>query len=952
MSVTAARRVSRQRAAVPPPPVEAPRLLVTTAARRTQAILDRVREEANGFENKMFGDMFYEAVYRKHTSNDTALFDFVQQLEQPPVDIETFLDSEEFMGATDITLWPEVRKAVIEICRDWWKGPAEAYHEAVLMGATGTGKTEISKIITVYHIHIVGCLRNPQAVYGLPKTTPIIFPIMAAKPHVTKRVVYTPIRSMMEAMPWFQKHMRIDPMIESEIYMAEKNVRVVMGGADSDSILGEATIGGIIDEINFMNVVLKSKKAEVSTGRAGVYDQASAIYEALTRRKKSRFITKGPQVGIICVASSTRYKGDFTDKRKKEVFEQKIKTSYIYDKKQYEVWPQDRYCGETFRLLVGNDVITDTRVLTDDEKVPEGSLVLDVPIEYKSDFLRNPHDSLRDVVGMSTSSISPFFRRRFKILQAIDRGVEDGLKSILFKDNVILGVDGLPRLLPEHYCANPSRPRYVHIDLSISGDRCGIAMVRFDGLQDSVRSAGVTESLPSATIELAVSIEPDSNNEISIAEIRAWVKQLRDIYGYPIKAVTYDGFESKESRQQWKKEGMRAGLVSVDKTSVPYKHLRDAFADDRIRMYPQDVLVDELFSLEFDETKDKVDHPPKGCFTGDTRVALANGTCPTFSELKEQYGSRGVFYVYSMGPEGVRISPARNSRVTRRAAVLVEVLLDNYQVVRCTPDHLFMTLDGDWIRADSLTPDVSIMPLYRNRVSAGGWAGYERVWCPIREERVLTHHLAHGEVVKGSHIHHIDEVKHNNDPRNLEALTHKEHVRKHATERWATTQKAMRTGHALHYAEQSNRDAQASRVSALWASGEFGPRRAPCAVEGCDSVSNARGLCDKHYQQAKRAKTLPERTSKIRNHRVLSVTQVVADEDVYDITVPETENFALASGVFVHNSKDVADAVCGAYFTMLQRRTSWMAAASDDAAKVQDARRAEFDSRYESERTL
>lgn len=571
-----------------------------------------MREEAATFQNQMFGEMFYTAMERKTLKGDSALYDFLQHLEQPPVDIDTFLDSEEFVASTDIVIWPEVRKAIVEICKDWWKGPAEAHHEALLMGATGTGKTEIAKIVTAYHIHLVGCLRNPQAVYGLPKTTSIIFPIMAAKPHVTKRVVYTPLRHMLENMPWFQKHLRIDPLIESEIYMIEKNLRVVMGGADQDSILGEAVIGGIIDEVNFMNVVLKSKKAEVSTGRAGVYDQASAIYEAMSRRKKSRFITKGPMIGVICVASSTRYKGDFTDKRKKEIRDQKIVTSYVYDKAQYDVWPQERYCGERFRLLVGNDIITDTRILNDTEKVPEGSLVLMVPIEYRSDFMRNPHDSLRDIVGMSTSSISPFFRRRFKILQAIERGVEDGLQSILHSDNVILGVEGLPRILSGHYCTNPSRPRYVHIDLSISGDRCGIAMVKFDGLQEVIRDAGTTEQLPTATVELAVSIEPDSNNEISIAEIRAWVKQLRDLYGYPIKTVTYDGFESKESRQQWKKEGMRAGLVSVDKTSLPYKHLRDAFADDRIRMYQQDVLVQELFDLEFDETKDKIDHPPKG----------------------------------------------------------------------------------------------------------------------------------------------------------------------------------------------------------------------------------------------------------------------------------------------------------------------------------------------------
>jgi hypothetical protein len=58
----------------------------------------------------------------------------------------------------------------------------------------------------------------------------------------------------------------------------EQNIRVVPGGSDADAILGEAIIGGIIDEINFMNVVLKSKKAEVTTGRAGVFDQAQTIH--------------------------------------------------------------------------------------------------------------------------------------------------------------------------------------------------------------------------------------------------------------------------------------------------------------------------------------------------------------------------------------------------------------------------------------------------------------------------------------------------------------------------------------------------------------------------------------------------------------------------------------------------------------------------------------------------
>jgi hypothetical protein len=615
-------RVKRERGPVKP------------ISRRELTILARATEAAEGFENRMFAAMYVEGLRRKLCEDDDALYKFLAHLEQPPVDIETFMDDPEFMGGTDLTMWPEVRQAIIDINLGWWTGTkGNANIEAILMGATGTGKTTICQVTTLYTVYLLGCLKQPQTVYGLPKTTSIVIPIMAAKPHVTRKVVYQPIRKMIEDIPWFQKHMRMDKLIESEVYFSEKNVRIVVGGADADAILGEAVIGGVIDEINFMNVILKSKKAEVSSGRVGVYDQAASIYETMSRRKKSRFITQGPQIGVIMVSSSTRYKGDFTDKRLAHVTKHTELGVYIYNKKQYEVWPQDRYSGKTFRLIVGNEVLQDTRVLDEGEQVPEGSLILDIPIEYLEDFKKNPHDSLRDVVGMSTSSIAPFFRRRFKILDCIANGEEEGLKSFLLKDNVILGVDGMPEVIRGHYCANPSRPRYVHIDLSLNGDRCGLAMLRFDGLQKVEREGGMIEMLPQCSVEMAVSIEPDAQHEIQIAEVRMWVKQLRDVYGYPIKVVTYDGFMSTESRQQWKKEGMKTGHVSVDKSSVPYKQFRDAVSDGRVRLYQQDVLVTELFELEYDETKDKVDHPVNG------GKDVADAVCGAYTTLVERRSS-------------------------------------------------------------------------------------------------------------------------------------------------------------------------------------------------------------------------------------------------------------------------------------------------------------------------
>lgn len=49
------------------------------------------------------------------------------------------------------------------------------------------------------------------------------------------------------------------------------------------------------------------------------------------------------------------------------------------------------------------------------------------------------------------------------------------------------------------------------------------------------------------------------------------------------------------------------------------------------------------------------------------------------------------------------------------------------------------------------------------------------------------------------------------------------------------------------------------------------------------------------------------------NHKVVSIEIVDRVEDVYDLEVPGYENFALAAGVFVHNSKDTCDSAAGAY---------------------------------------
>src|SRR5437867_694681 len=66
-----------------------------------------------------------------------------------------------------------------------------------------------------------------------------------------------------------------------------------------------------------------------------------------------------------------------------------------------------------------------------------------------------------------------------------------------------------------------------------------------------------------------------------------------------------------------------------------------------------------------------------GCFTGDTKIKLLDGTEKTFAKLAE-LDPEEIFYVYSVDKGGrIVIGEGRHSRITRKQARLIELTLDN-----------------------------------------------------------------------------------------------------------------------------------------------------------------------------------------------------------------------------------------------------------------------------------
>jgi intein/homing endonuclease len=802
-------------------------------------------------------------------------------------------------------------------------------HRFLLADGTITHNSFNMMLMLLYRITLARLLRNPAAFYGLSKGSEIYFVILSIAKAVVEETVFGTIKNFMTYCPFFREVCHYDPERRyADLRIPLGKQIFITAGSKSWHIIGRNAMGVAMDEGNF--------RLEANPDM-----RAYNLFNDIRVRIKNRFQkSSGFLPAISLLASSAADESSVTERIVNEIETgPQDGTQKIYRFASYEVRPdvKDGLSGQRFKVAYGIKSLEpavlngiygkDNKPLGEVEAAPSGAKIALIPIEYLAEFKRNVRVSLQSIAGVSTGGNFRLFGETLVLERAISLGEESGLINPCslpivslseedhqqmwdFLDHKMFLTREASRVIPKR---DPSAARFIHLDLA-KRSQGGLAVGHIAGqtlVKNKVDPLGQLFSRYGIVVEydFILAYTGGKAKPISIKKILAFIYWLRDICNYRIELVTADQYQSLLPLELLEQAKFKVANLSVDRLKKPYYDLRSAFEEERIRMYRHHIGLHELENLM--DGAEKVDHPPEGCFSGDTRIALANGQCPTFEELSKM---PEPFYVYSMTSAGLVIAAARNARITKRVQCMVQILLDNFQVICCTPEHLFMTLNHEWCRADNLTPDVSLMPLYRSVSSKGGWTGYEKLWCPVRKQRLLTHHIAFGSPIPKCHvIHHKDENKRNNCPWNLELLTRTQHPALHGHASWKTRQAVMRQGFIEYFSDPRNRNAQSIRAKALWNSGAFGPRRAKCAIEGCQTKSNAKGLCDRHYQQMRRSKIKAHRQSGQHNHRILEVILIDCDESVYDLTVPVHHNFALAAGVFVHNSKDVSDCICGVY---------------------------------------
>lgn len=359
---------------------------------------------------------------------------------------------------------------------------------------------------------------------------------------------------------------------------------------------------------------------------------------------KTRFTHKGKNPGIVILASSKRSDKSFLEQHMKKKAVSEGDNTIIIDEAVWNIKPKGTYSDKIFHVAVGNrflaseivpDSITDLTSYRD-----KGYRIIDVPSDLKPDFVEDIDRALCDFAGISSSELTTYISGiRFSQCKT-NKYQNPFVKDIIEVGNSpddtsqywdFFDLSRVPQELKY-------KPLFIHLDMSISGDKTGIAGTWIKGKKVTQEGCPSSKDLMFQAA-FSVSVKAPKGFQVSFEKNRQFIRWLRD-NGFNIKLVTSDTFQSYDLQQQLKAEHFNTDILSVDRVNtdhicVPYQYFKSTIYEQRLIIYEKcDLLTNEVVSLERNNNTGKVDHPDHG--SKDVSDALC-GSIYDASKYADQY---------------------------------------------------------------------------------------------------------------------------------------------------------------------------------------------------------------------------------------------------------------------------------------------------------------------------
>lgn len=505
-----------------------------------------------------------------------------------------------------------------------------------------------------------------------------------------------------------------------------------------------------VDEISFIQ---NKSVAEQIT-------KAKKIVNAASTRMQSRFMKGEKNPTILFLASSKRTEQSYLETFISDKKKNNSNTTLIVDEPQWVI-RTDKDSPRKFKVAVGNKYLqsellplnsTDEQIETYKGK---GYTIIDVPYGYYESFVDDLEQSLMDIAGISVSSISRYISGQ-RITEVIDTTIQN---PFIYE---VLEIGNGPNDIEQYYNyfdiskIDPelkNKPLYVHLDMSVSGDKTGIGGVFIEGKRHNADNNKVENELY-YQIAFLVSIKAPRGYQISFEKNRQFIYWLKE-QGFNIKGISSDTYQSYDTGQALKDKGFNYDIISVDrctdKICIPYQYLKSTIYEKRIKLFKNQLLIDELIGLERDNNSGVIDHSSAGinskdssdalCLHPDTEIFLLSGKHKTIKQLYENYDNE---WILAYNTDSNKIEPVKIQSVVNNGYKdnLIKLILDNGKSLICTEDHKILTRNGKYKEAKDCLNE-SLMPFsYENKLMFKN-----RDYTYIYNYRVISIEKAKGSVV-------------------------------------------------------------------------------------------------------------------------------------------------------------------------------------------------------------
>ena len=660
------------------------------------------------------------------SKGDSTIYDSLisADYKETPADIMTFIHDRKYLGNAWHTaegkckLFPYWEGVLTKLFPDPY---TTSVNNLIESGARGLGKSEIATTCMLYLMHRLMCLKDPHTYYNIKVTEKFAFAFMNITKDLAESIGISKFQDTVQMSPWFMERGTITG-INTKIWNPPDFIDIIIGSQPKHTI-GRPIFGCFFDEISFINNKDIEKQKE----------KAMDMLDTAVGGMRTRFTNHGKNPGLVILASSKRSDKSFLEEHMKKSLENNPDNVIIVDEPVWNIRPASEYSGRRFNVALGNKFLA-SQVIPDSDKDLDywrgkGYNILEVPVEYKDKFLEDIDRALCDYAGISSSELTKYINgERWEAIKTPE------IKNLFTRDVIEVGND--PNDTQQYFdyidMSNLDRsmlgkPLFIHLDMSISGDKTGIAGVWIKGKKPLAPGEPDSNSLL-YQVAFSVSIKAPKGRQVSFAKHRQFILWLRE-QGFNIKQVTADTFQSYDTLQELKSRGFATDTLSVDRVEnisricKPYQYFKTAIYEGRLIVYKEGsaLLSEEVTNLERNANSGKVDHPDNGrfgskdqadavCLHPDTEIYLLSGKHKTIKQLYEERDNL-TDWVLSYNTISNKFEPVKIKDVVNNGIKnnLVKLTLDTGETLICTEDHLILTRDGKYIEAKD-TLNQSLMP--------------------------------------------------------------------------------------------------------------------------------------------------------------------------------------------------------------------------------------------------